>query len=245
MLRALSSFGSHRTGGCEVTNGIVVIGRTLRALLIPLAALASGAAWADDLSSRWSLGMQLGQARGSGTAEAVQSEDELSLMSYDMAATVGGSNRFGWRVFTGYRLTDYLAIHLGYTDLGEKRTQLVDSLIALSDRMPTFERVGVQTVRGLDVGLQLKVPLTDRISADVHAGKYHWRSHTRIDGLWSEGDRDDYRTSGSDTDDFFGAGVEVGVMHDLSATIGWTRYQAEGERVSLWTVGALYRFGFY
>jgi hypothetical protein len=221
-----------------VTNGV---------LLIPLLAfVATGAAWADDSSSRWSLGMQLGQARGHTSADSVQLDAEPSPMSYDMAATVGGSHRFGWRVFTGYRFTDYLAVHVGYTDLGESETRLVETSIALADRLPTFERVAVQTVRGVDVGLQLKLPVSERVSVDVHGGQYFWQSRSRIEGVGSDGYRaDDQRSSQHDSDHFFGAGLEVGVMHDLSATLGWTRYQVDGEPVALWTVGALYRFGFY
>jgi hypothetical protein len=189
--------------------------------------------------------MQLGQARGQTGNDSVQLEDELSPMSYDMAATVGGSNRFGWRVFTGYRFTNYLAIHVGYTDLGESQSRLVENAMIFSERMPTFERVGIQSVRGVDVGLQLKLPVTERISVDVHGGRYYWQSNTRIEGLWSEGDRDDNDSTQRDSDDFFGAGLEVAVIDDLSATLGWTRYKVDGEPVALWTVGALYRFGFY
>lgn len=230
-----------------MTEGFVVVGRTLRALLIPIAALTSGAALADDSSSRWLLGMDLGQARSHATtnSESVQLDAELSPMSYDMSATVGGSNRFGWRVFTGYRFTDYLAIHVGYAHLGESQARLADTSMAMN-RMPSFERVGIETVRGIDLGLQLKVPVSDRVSVDVHGGKYYWRSNTRIAGLWSEGLREnDYRSAKHDMDDFFGAGVEVAVIHDLSATLSWTRYQIGDEPVALWTVGALYRFGFY
>jgi hypothetical protein len=166
-------------------------------------------------------------------------------MSYDMAATVGGSHRFGWRVFTGYRFTDYLAVHVGYTDLGQSQMRLVETSMTFA-RLPSFERVGVQTVRGVDVGLQLKIPVSERVSVDVHSGQYFWQSRTRLQGSWSEGYRaDDYRSSEHDSDVFYGAGLEVGVMHDLSATLGWTQYLVDGEPVALWTVGALYRFGFY
>jgi hypothetical protein len=237
------------TGGFEVTNGINVVGWTLRALLIPLATLASGAVWAaDDDSTRWSLGMQLGQARGHMNSDFVQSSDsdsELSPLSYDMAATVGGSNRFGWRVFTGYRFTDFLAAHVGYTDLGESQTRLVATSVAFAP-MDDFERVASHRVRGVDVGLQVKLPVTERISVDVHGGKYYWRSNTDVvAGEWGEGYRGESSTRNSDSDDFFGAGMEVAVMHDLSATVSWTRYQVGSDPVSLWTIGALYRFGFY
>jgi hypothetical protein len=219
----------------------------MRALLIPLAALASGAVWADDNSSRWSLGMQLGQARGPMNSDLVQSSSsdaELSPLSYDVAATIGGSNRFGWRVFTGYRFTDFLAAHVGYTDLGESQTRLVATSVAYAP-MEDFERVATQRVTGVDVGLQVKLPVTERISVDVHGGKYYWRSSTSIAGEWGEGYRGELNTRNSDSDDFFGAGLEVAVMHDLSATVSWTRYQVGSDPVSLWTVGALYRFGFY
>ena len=81
-----------------MTNGIIVVRRTLRALLIPLAAFVCGAVQADDVSSPWSLGIQLGQVQGSmnsGFVQSAPSESDLSPLSYDMAATVGGSNRFG------------------------------------------------------------------------------------------------------------------------------------------------------
>lgn len=230
-----------------MTNGFVVIGWAWRALCVSLAALSAGAACADDASSRWSLGMQLGQARGyagSEVADSVEQATEPSPMSYDMSATVGGSHRFGWRVFTGYRLTDYLAVHVGYTDLGQSQSRFVDNSMALSI-MPSFQRVAVERVRGVDVGLQLKVPVSERISLDAHGGRYFWRSKTHIDGLWSETSRGDLRATHSDSDEFFGAGLEVAVMHDLSATLSWTHYKVGSDPVALWTVGALYRFGFY
>lgn len=221
--------------------------RSLRALLIPLAALVSGPVMADDAASLWSLGMQLGQARGGASNDSVAAPPAVgdpSVLSYDMAATVGGSNRFGWRVFTGYRFTDYLAVHVGYTDLGEAQSRLVTTPIADAD-LPDFERAAVERVRGVDVGLQLKVPVSDRVSVDVHGGKYFWRSDTHATGLWNEGYDHNLPGRQRDSNEFFGAGVEVGVMHDLSATLSWTQYQVGSDPVVLWTVGALYRFGFY
>jgi hypothetical protein len=227
-----------------MTNGMLAISRMSLAISIALAGVVSTAASADESASRWSLGMQLGQARGEASSDSVASDAELTPMSYDMAATVGGSNRFGWRVFTGYRFTNYLAIHLGYTDLGEAQARVVDTSLAMA-RTPGFERVAVQSVRGVDLGLQLKVPLSDRVSMDVHGGKYYWRSNTRIEGLWSEGSREGQRATRRDADEFFGAGLEVAVMNDLSATLGWTQYQVGSEPIALWTLGALYRFGIY
>ena len=213
-------------------------------VLIALCGLAAGSASAEEDSSRWSLGMQIGQARGSAKPIELASPEEPTTMSYDMTASVGGVNRFGWRVFTGYRFTNFLAVHVGYTDLGEAQSRLIDESLA-TERVPTFEQVAVQTVRGFDLGLQLKLPITDRIDVDVRGGKYFWQSRTRAVQEWGEYQREPYRSSARDSDNFFGAGFEVAVINDLSATLGWTRYKVANEPVELWTVGALYRFGIY
>jgi hypothetical protein len=56
---------------------------------------------------------------------------------------------------------------------------------------------------------------------------------------------DDYRASRRDSDVFFGAGMEVALLEEFSATLGWTRYDVAGEPVALWTIGTLFRFSMY
>ena len=194
--------------------------RTLcHALLIPLACVAAATASADDVASRWSFGTQVGLAQGKGDSTPLTGE--LSTLSYDASVTFGDKSRPGWRVFTGYRFTDYLAVHLGYTDLGE-----------YSDNHTT------QRIRGTDLGMQLKVPLSERVAMELRGGKYYWRSRTHTTSL--QGEEIGLSRRGSDV--FFGAGMEVAFFEELSATLGWTRYDVAGEPVHLWTVGTLYRF---
>jgi hypothetical protein len=215
------------------------IGMTLRALLIPLAGLVATAAWADESGSRWSIGTQIGQVHGAGdSAPVVLAADELSPMSFDASATWGDKDRPGWRVFTGYRFTDYLALHVGYADLGKVHSRVVDPerLISIAP-----DRLATQTLRGVDVGLQLKVPLSDRVDVELHGGKYYWKTHTTTAVDFG----DSYRTSRRGSDDFFGAGISVEVINDLNATAGWTRYEVAGEPVSLMTIGLLYGFSYF
>ncbi len=205
------------------------------ALLVPFSCLAAAAACADDTVSRWSFGSQLGWAQGGGGS--AQPAGDLSTVSYDASPTFGDKSRFGWRVFTGYRFTDYLAVHVGYTDLGK-----IESVITDRERDLQFtETSGVQTVRGIDVGMQLKVPLNERVAVEFRGGKYFWQSSTHSTDLWG----DDYRATRRDSDVFFGAGMEVAVIEEFSATLGWTKYEVAGEPIGLWTVGALYRFSIY
>lgn len=212
----------------------------LRALLLPLGGLLAASACADESASRWSLGTQLGQVRSSGGSESASaSTADLTPMSYDPSAMWGDKNRLGWRVFTGYRFTDYVAVHVGYTDLGKAQLPLINPL---PESFLEPERVVTQKIRGMDVGLQLKIPLSERFAAELRGGKYFWKSQTRAPFAWS-GEESRFTQRGSDN--FFGAGVEIGVMDDLSGTLGWTRYEVAGESVSLWTVGVLYGFGFF
>jgi hypothetical protein len=215
------------------------IGTLLRALLIPLGGLIAATACADETASRWSFGTQIGQVRGKDTA--VQSmSGELSTLSYDVAATFGDKDRVGWRVFTGYRFNDLLALHVGYTDLGKVHSRLINGVPANFDE-PIEHGLGTQTTHGMDVGLQLKMPLSERVAVELRGGKYFWKSRTRVSAPWAE----ETRSTQSDSDNFFGAGVEVGVIDDLSATLGWTRYEVAGEPIAMWTVGVLYGFSYF
>lgn len=215
---------------------MAVIGTILRTLWVSLGCLAAAAAGADQASSRWSFGTQIGQVRGSDDSR--YSAGELSTMSYDVAATLGDENRLGWRVFTGYRFTDHLAIHVGYADLGKRQARFVDAAPA---SFATPDGLVAQTVRGVDLGLQLKVPLSERFAVELRGGKYFWKSWTRVAAPWAEPDVSTQR----DSEYFFGAGMEIGVIDDLNATLGWTRYQVAGEPIALWTVGVLYGFGYF
>lgn len=208
----------------------------LRTLLIPLVCLTAATASADDATSPWSFGSQLGLAQGKG--ESAPLSGDLSTLSYDASATFGEKSRIGWRVFTGYRFNDYLAVHLGYADLGKVESKLPDQV---RDRFQNSEGGTKQTIRGIDLGMQLKVPLGERVAMEVRGGKYYWRSNTQTTDMWG----DDYRSSSHGSDVFFGAGMEVALLEELSATVGWTRYDVAGEPVHLWTIGTLYRFSVY
>lgn len=191
----------------------------LHSLLIPLGCLAAATVSADTVASRWTFGTQLGWAQGRG--DSVPLTGQLSTLSYDASATFGDKSRPGWRVFTGYRFTDYLAVHLGYTDLGQYSTN-----------------ASSQTIRGTDIGMQLKLPLSDRVAVELRGGKYYWRSRTHMTSLLGE----EYGVSRRGSDVFFGAGMEVAFFEEFSATLGWTRYDVAAEPIHLWTVGTLYRF---
>lgn len=208
----------------------------LRTLLISLGCLAAATASADDATSPWSFGSQLGLAQSQG--DSAQVTADLSTMSLDTSATFGEKSRIGWRVFTGYRFTDYLAIHLGYTDLGKVESKLAEQA---RGTFQGLEAGSKQTIRGVDLGLQLKVPLGERVAMDLRGGQYYWQSRTQTTSSWGE----DFRSSRRGSDVFFGAGVEVALFEELSAMVGWTRYDVGGEPVHLWTIGTLYRFSVY
>lgn len=207
------------------------------ALSIALGAAAAGTAAADEQASRWSFGSQLGQVQSS--SGTMQASTELSTMSYDVSATWGDSKRLGWRVFTGYQFTDYLAVHVGYTDLGKRRAHFTGPI---PERLFDSERQLTQKIRGVDAGLQVKLPLSERVAVAFRGGKYFWKSTTRVSETY---DFESARTSRSGSDNFYGAGLEVGVMDDLTATAGWTRYKVGDDPVALWTVGVLYGFGYF
>lgn len=210
-----------------------VMGSYVRVLMLAIGAFGAAAAVADE-SSPWLVGMQLGSARGS-AGEAAAADGGLSTMNFDVTTTVGSKNHLGWRVFTGYRFTNYLALQIGYANLGK-----VDR--GFSDPQPIrtpgdISRPGPQAARGLDLGLQLKAPVTDRLALSVRGGLYRWKLQHPAAGFGAPA-RSDQR----DSDAFFGAGAEVSLIPNLSGTVEWVRYEVAREPIVLWTVGVLYRF---
>lgn len=208
----------------------------LRTVLISFGALAAATAAADDATSPWSFGTQLGWAQGKG--DSAPPPAEMSALSYDASATFGEKSRIGWRVFTGYRFNDYLAVHLGYTDLGKLESKLAEEV---RERFEYPESGSNQTIRGIDLGVQLKVPLGERVAMEFRGGRYYWEARTQTTDLWGDSNRSSQR----DSDVFFGAGMEVALLEEVSATLGWTRYNVAGQPVHLWTIGTLYRFSVY
>lgn len=197
-------------------------------LLISLGGLAAAPASADDLASRWSFGSQVGVAQGKG--DSGETPSDLSTLSYDASATFGDKSRLGWRVFTGFRFTDYLALQVGYTDLGK-----------IESGLPDLDGRNVQTIRGVDVGMQVKMPLSEHVAVELRGGKYYWKSRTHSTGPWG----DEYLDTRRDSDAFVGAGMEIALFEEFTATLGWTRYEIAGEPVALWTIGTLYRFSVF
>jgi hypothetical protein len=205
-------------------------------LLISLGGLAAAPAFADDLASRWSFGTQVGVAQGKGDSGEIPGD--VSTLSYDASATFGDKSRLGWRVFTGFRFTDYLALQVGYTDLGKIESAFPDrGTMDFQD----LDGRNVQTIRGVDVGVQVKMPLSERVAMELRGGKYYWKSRTHGTALWG----DEYLATRRDSDAFVGAGMEIAVLEEFTATLGWTRYEIAGEPVALWTIGTLYRFSVF
>jgi hypothetical protein len=128
-------------------------------------------------------------------------------------------------------------VQVGYADLGKVESGLPGADHAFQSP----DHGGVQTIRGVDVGMQLKMPLSERVSLEFRGGKYYWQSRTHTTDVWG----DDYRASRRDSDVFFGAGMEVALLEEFSATLGWTHYDVAGEPVALWTIGTLFRFSMY
>jgi hypothetical protein len=240
-------------------NAMPSIGMKIRGLLTSLLLLPGGlvatSSYADEPASRWTFGTELGYVSGTidtrpltqVVAESLLGQDLSqrdpttpgpSPMSYDASVTWGDKDRPGWRVFTGYRFTDYLAIHVGYTDLGKARLAFTGPQAV---RFSNNEQRATQSVHGVDVGLQLKIPLHERVDVELNGGRYYWKSSTSVVPAFGE----PFRISRRDSERFFGAGLSVGVVDDMRASVGWTRYEVAGEPITLVTVGLLYGFSYF
>ena len=193
-------------------------GNGIRSAMLVIVAFSSVAAIADE--PRWSVGMQVGSAHSDIRAPEEKPTEEPSTKNYDVSTTIGGKNRLGWRVFTGYRLNNYLGVQVGYTDLGTARSR--GTLPSLRSEI---DQPAGQTSRGADLGLQLKAPVTERLALSVRGGAF--------------------RFTQSESKAFYGAGAEFMLLPDVACGVEWTRYDVGGEPIALWTLGVHYRLSEY
>ncbi|MGH8692001.1 MAG: outer membrane beta-barrel protein [Burkholderiales bacterium] len=194
-------------------------GRTMLAVVGLAALTAAGPAVAQDT------GLYLGGSFG--TAEFADTCTNLNLASgcrdHDEA----------WRAFGGYRFSRYLALELGFADLGT-----VSASGDLGTGLITEE---LQT-RAFDLVAVVTVPIVNRLSGFGKLGMYRAKtSHEVVSGQGTAQSHD----QGSGITYGAGLGLDLG---SLGLRLEWQRWDNVGgsttleETIDFFSIGALIRF---
>lgn len=190
-------------------------------LLLMAAIPAATSAYAEDQQlSPWYVGIGAGQNNFGPNCENSK------------MATCGSDDPFAWEFFSGYSFNEYLAVEIGYRQLGH------------ADWVDYGNNHNDISVKGGTIGVVGTYPLQNNWSLNAEAGGYIYSMGNRI----NHGDAEYYH---NDVAPYFGAGVAYDLTPNFRLSAKYRRYeQLEESRFAnlmmdsnYWGLTLSYRFG--
>ncbi|MEJ2604803.1 MAG: porin family protein [Gammaproteobacteria bacterium] len=129
-----------------------------------------------------------------------------------------------WRLYGGYRLSDYLGAELGYVNFGE-----LDERVDIGTRFVPLSA----DAEGYTVAGTVGWPIGDSLVLTGRGGFLFWDGEYRVDDL---------RFDRSDENFFYGAGLRVNLGRGFSITGDWTRYELDEVDIEMVSAGLQFRF---
>jgi opacity protein-like surface antigen len=190
-----------------ITNPIA--GGKMRKLIYVLimAAFLTYPVFAGGNSSLY-VGGSLGSAFVETSSEDLQEED----LKID-------KNNFAYKIFGGYRFTDFMSAEGGYRNLGQAENKVLGSTLSTK----TY---------GWDVAAVGKLEII-LVNVFAKAGMFFWNTKSALDEFSEE-------ESGNDFFWGLGAGVNLGM---LEARIEWEKFEVESpENLTMLSIGVTFGF---
>lgn len=206
-------------------------------VLLALAVVTSPSIAQETGTLGWYGGASIGQSKATIDNERISN----SLLGSGFASSTITNDRrdLAFKVLGGYQMNRYLAVEGGYFDLGKFGYSATTT--------PAGTLTGEARVRGLNLDLLGRLPVTDKFSVFGRAGVTYAQT------------RDSFRGTGlvvvnnpnpseRDTNLKFGVGMEYAFTPSLSARAEIERYRindAVGNRgdIDMASLGLVYRFG--
>jgi hypothetical protein len=203
----------------------------------------------------WYAGASLGQSR---TGDEIVANRESTVVSGTVTGSSFDAKDTAVRIFGGHRLSPWLSLEAGYTDLGN--AHLVTGTVANDPPIPgTFSES--RGVTGLGIGVALSAPVGERASlfARVSAQRARTQADVTLDGniVFTSGNPNDRHRSNtvSQTIGTYALGGEWNLTPALAMRLEWERWPKVGKAFEIggtgstgkadldfYSLGLLYRF---
>ncbi|MCT8126601.1 OmpA family protein [Alishewanella sp. BS5-314] len=191
----------------------------------------------DYLENGWFIGVNLGQSTANIDSNSIRANLERS--GFAVSAITEDTRHFGYKLYTGYKFTQYLALEGGYFDLG--------SFGFKAATLPVSDYAGETGLKGWNLDLVAMLPLSLRWSALARVGVTHNNTKTRFNsnGLVNSAasnQDDDY------TKHKYGLGLQYNISDAFTMRLEAERYRMDdlignhGD-MDLYSLGLIYRFG--
>lgn len=208
-------------------------------IVAALALLTGSAAQAQDLLAApgWYGGANLGLTRASIDDDRIA--NDLAAQGFTQTAIQKDTRDTGFKVFGGYQLNRHFALEGGYFDLGQFDFS--------ATTQPAGSLSGKAKFRGVNLDVQGRLPLTDRLSAFARAGLIYAETQATFTSTGAVQVADARRKEKA-ANYKAGVGLEFALSPQLAARAELERYRVkdgvgnQGD-VDMASLGLVYRFG--
>ncbi len=188
-----------------------------------------------DLTSNWYGGLNIGQTHESINDGAIATDE----MGGGLTSLTDDDRDNGYKLFAGYQLNDNFAVEAGYFDLGQFGSRAVKGQEgSLKTRAKT---------RGFNIDLVGSLPMTEKLSAFARAGAHYYEAKDRFQGGDGYVVSDQHRRE-RDFDIKWGGGLQYDFTQKFAMRLEAERYaindvMGNNGKISMYSLGAIYRFG--
>lgn len=193
---------------------------------------------ADEKSADYPFYATASVARAFGEVDAQDMNNRMAALGYQANAKVYGQDRNAWDAALGYRMTNYLDLQLGYSDLGKVKTRLSGNALDIENYLNSANLVHPRSADGLTLALRGRYYLNDDFYLYGRVGLI------RADSVYFADARSDQATrTKKENSNFFGIGYEYEWAPRWSFHLGGDIYRIEGESIKVLNMGLAYKFG--
>jgi OOP family OmpA-OmpF porin len=188
-----------------------------------------------DLTSNWYGGLNIGQTHESINDGAIANHE----LGGGLTSLTDDDRDNGYKLFAGYQLNDNFALEAGYFDLGQFGSRAIKGDVgALKTRTKT---------KGFNIDLVGSLPMTEKLSAFARAGAHYSEAKDRFQGSDDVIVTDRHRRE-RDVDMKWGGGLQYDFTQKFAMRLEAERYAindviGSNGKISMYSLGALYRFG--
>ncbi|WP_444995099.1 OmpA family protein [Aliikangiella sp. IMCC44359] len=182
----------------------------------------------------WYISGNIGYAPGSSSIEELN--QELNSQNILGQVTKVDNERYGWEFGIGYEIFDFLALELGYADLGEVEIYVNSTQSQLDSLFDAIEHVHPESGEGLTFSIVGDVDLNQNWKLIAKVGYFDWDSQYNTFNA-HQGVGDD---KSSDANLFYGIGTRYQINTSWDLSLEWKRYEFIHEESDFWSLGIVW-----
>ncbi|EDM65948.1 OmpA-like transmembrane domain protein [Moritella sp. PE36] len=198
--------------------------------------------YAQAKESSFYIDLGIGSALSANSNSYLQ--QKVEAISSSATITDRDKNTFAYRAQLGYQANKWVALEVGYTNLGEQTLTITDTALPVDVDSVVEKMANVQlnSASGATFGGKLSYPISNWISIYTRIGGFIWHGDYDSNSSVNETLYSSIKVSDHGTDLYYGLGVQLPLYENFSFALDWQRYELTKYKTDLITGAIIYKF---